>query len=94
MSKLLVNYCNRIKCISDKVRMESGYSFDEDEEYVDAVKTTYLEGSKDVKWESNEKMYREKRNARRREIYPNTSEDKNFKRREKYKINRNKREEE
>jgi hypothetical protein len=94
MSKLLVDYCNRIGSISGKTKCESGYSFDADEECVDAVKITYLEGSRDVKWESNEKMYREKRNARRRELYPNTSEVKNSKRREKYKINRDKKREE
>ena len=92
MSTQILEIFNRIGSVSGKHKSKSGYAFDKYGGDTDGVSVTYHEGAREVSFESNEKIFREKRNARRRELYNDLREQdssqfeaKKANRREKYK---------
>lgn len=92
MSTQILEIFNRIGSVSGKHKPKSGYAFDKYGGEIEGVSVTYHEGAREVSFESNEKIFREKRNARRRELYNDLREQdssqfeaKKANRREKYK---------
>lgn len=93
MSTLIMAMFNKLGSISGKTKPESGYAFDKyGIEQIEGITVMYHDGAMDVKYEVNEKIYRERRNTRRRELYqnlreqePDTFEAKQAYKREKYK---------
>jgi hypothetical protein len=92
MSTQILDIFNRIGSVSGKHKSTSGYVFDKYGGEIDGVSVTYHEGAREVSFESNEKIFREKRNDRRRKLYNDLREQDSFEfeakkanRREKYK---------